>query len=197
MCVGLNLATRTSTPFCHRDMCFYIEYRGIQKAGNYCNHWALSVFMDLRESIKIGQYISIPYLYLLGIDIPFQSKIYLWNSAFKAACERKQSGILPCLRFRINSPLVDECVAEYVCTGKWPEEQRNVERNNNEDDGDEPPVLSGGEGGSEDKASEHKGKVNPNTSKKRRGAGKRIEENCFWMPRWLPPTSSIPQISTC
>ena len=46
-----------------------------------------------------------------------------------------------------------------------------MDRNGNGDDGDEPPVPSGGESG--DKASEHKGKVNPNTSKKKKGRRKR------------------------
>ena len=60
-------------------------------------------------------------------------------------------------------------INEYVCTGKWPEEQRNVDRNDDTDDGNEPPVPPSGEGES---ASHHgesrKGKANPNTSKKKK-----------------------------
>ena len=55
----------------------------------------------------------------------------------------------------------------YICTGKWPEEQY---RNDEPEDGDEPP-CAGGETGS--KVSAQKGKANPNTSKKRKHAGRR------------------------
>lgn len=66
---------------------------------------------------------------------------------------------------------------EYVCTGKWPEEQRNVDRNHDTDDGDEPPVPDSGE---RESASHHgkdcKMKANPDTFKKK-PHGKRTSGN--------------------
>lgn len=74
------------------------------------------------------------------------------------------------VHFRKRFPVEEVAkINEYVCTGKWPEEQRNVDRNDGTDDGDEPPVPPSGEGES---ASHHgerrKGKANPNTSKKKK-----------------------------
>lgn len=73
------------------------------------------------------------------------------------------------VHFRKRFPVEEVAkINEYVCTGKWPEEQRNVDRNDDTDDGNEPPVPPSGEGES---ASHHgesrKGKANPNTSKKK------------------------------
>ena len=68
-------------------------------------------------------------------------------------------------------------INESVCTGKWPEEQRNVDRND-EGDGDRggnnPPVppVDGSEGKREE--SRKKGKANKNTSK---GKEKRRKKN--------------------
>ena len=73
------------------------------------------------------------------------------------------------VHFRKRFPVEEVAkINEYVCTGKWPEEQRKVDRN---DDGDEPTAPSSGEGGS--KASRQKGKSNPNTSKKKKGRRKK------------------------
>lgn len=74
------------------------------------------------------------------------------------------------VHFRKRFPVEEVAkINEYVCTGKWPEEQRNVDRNDDTDDGNEPPVPPSGEGES---ASHHgesrKGKANPNTSKKKK-----------------------------
>ena len=78
------------------------------------------------------------------------------------------------VHFRKRFPVEEVAkINEYVCTGKCPEGQRNVDRNDNEDDGDEPRGPPGAEGRNGDKASRHKGKVNPNTSKKKKGRRKR------------------------
>ena len=74
------------------------------------------------------------------------------------------------VHFRKRFPVEDVAkINEYVCTGKWPEEQRNVDRNDDEGNEDEPPVPPCGDGGSEGKVSGHKGKKNKhkNTSKKK------------------------------
>ena len=85
-------------------------------------------------------------------------------------------------------------INEYICTGKWPEEQRNVDRNDEPEDGDEPP-CAGGETGS--KASTHKGKANPNTSKKKKTRRKKNRGKLILDATVAPLTSSIPQTSTC
>lgn len=74
------------------------------------------------------------------------------------------------VHFRKRFPVEEVAkINEYVCTGKWPEEQRNVDRNDDTGDGNESPVPPSGEGES---ASHHgesrKGKANPNTSKKKK-----------------------------
>ena len=70
------------------------------------------------------------------------------------------------VHFRKRFPVEEVAkINEYVCTGKWPEEQRNVDRNDNSEDRDGPP-CAGKETGS--KASAHKGKANPNASKKKK-----------------------------
>ncbi len=58
-------------------------------------------------------------------------------------------------------------INEYVCTGKWPEEQRNVDRNDEEDKGNEPPSGTGSDGAGTAKPSRQKGKANKSTSKKK------------------------------
>lgn len=69
------------------------------------------------------------------------------------------------VHFRKRVPVEEVAkINEYVCTGKWPEGQRNVDCNDNTDDGEEPP-CAGGEVGF--KPCAHKGKANPNTSKKK------------------------------
>ena len=75
------------------------------------------------------------------------------------------------VHFRKRFPVEEAAkINEYVCPGKWAEEQRNVDRNGDPEDGDEPP-CAGGEIGS--KASGQKGKGNPNTSKKKKARRKK------------------------
>ena len=75
------------------------------------------------------------------------------------------------VHFRKRFPVEEVAkINEYVCTGKWPEEQRNVDRNDEPEDGDEPP-CAGVETAS--KPSAHKGKRNPNTSKKKKARRKK------------------------
>ena len=70
--------------------------------------------------------------------------------------------------FRKRFPVEEVAkINESVCTGQWPEEQRNVDRNDGEDKGEEPPAASGGEGESTPKRSKQKGKTNKSTSKKK------------------------------
>ena len=78
------------------------------------------------------------------------------------------------VHFRKRFPVEEVAkINEYVCTGKWPEGQRNVDRNDNGNDGDEPPALSSDEEERGAKASGQKGKANPNTSKKKKGRRKK------------------------
>ena len=73
------------------------------------------------------------------------------------------------VHFRKRFPVEEVAkINEYVCTGKWPKEQRNVDRNDETDDGDEPPASPCGDGESGAKPSEQKGKVNRNTAKKKK-----------------------------
>ena len=75
------------------------------------------------------------------------------------------------VHFRKRFPVEDVAkINEYVCTGKWPEEPRNVDRNEESEDGDEPPRAGGG---TRSKPSAHKGKANPNTSKKKKARRKK------------------------
>ena len=75
------------------------------------------------------------------------------------------------VHFRKRFPVEETAkINEYVCTGKWPEEPRNVDRNDDSEDGDEPPCAGGGTG---PKPSAHKGKANPNTSKKKKARRKK------------------------
>ena len=73
------------------------------------------------------------------------------------------------VHFRKRFPVEDLAkINECICTGKWPEDMRNVDRNdlddtesNDENSNDnDPPTTS-------DNASSHKGKRNKNTSKKK------------------------------
>jgi len=62
-------------------------------------------------------------------------------------------------------------INEYICTGKWPEEQRKVDRNDSEDgsqDDHREPPAPGGEG---------KGVKNKNTSKKKLKKEKKQKKN--------------------
>ena len=73
------------------------------------------------------------------------------------------------VHFRKRFPVEEAAkINEYVCTGKWPEEQRNVDRN---DDPEDEPPCAGGENAS--KASGHKGKTKPNMSKKKKARRKK------------------------
>ncbi len=75
------------------------------------------------------------------------------------------------VHFRKRFPVEEVAkINEYVCTGRWPEEQRNVDRNDNSEDGDEPPCAGGGAGS---KPSVQKGSANPNTSKKKKARRKK------------------------
>ncbi len=75
------------------------------------------------------------------------------------------------VHFRKRFPVEEVAkINEYVCTGKWPEEPRNVDRNDHSEDGDEPPCTGGGTGS---KPSAQKGKANPNTSKKKKARRKK------------------------
>lgn len=78
------------------------------------------------------------------------------------------------VHFRKRFPVeVVSKINEYICTGKWPEEQRKVDRNdaedgnNGQDDHREPPA-SGGEG---------KGGKNKNTSRKKLKKEKKQKKN--------------------
>lgn len=71
------------------------------------------------------------------------------------------------VHFRKRFPVEEVAkINEYVCTGKWPEGQRNVDRNDDTDNGDEPPLPPSLEGEGEN-APKGKEKANPNTSKKK------------------------------
>ena len=73
------------------------------------------------------------------------------------------------VHFRKRFPVEEVAkINEYVCTGKWPEEPRNVDGSDDTDDGDEPPAQPRGDGGSGSKPSEQKGKANRNTAKKKK-----------------------------
>lgn len=75
------------------------------------------------------------------------------------------------VHFRKRFPVEEVAkISEYVCIGKWPEEPRNVDRNDDSEDGDESPCAGGGTGS---KPSAHKGKANPNTSKKKKARRKK------------------------
>ena len=78
------------------------------------------------------------------------------------------------VHFRKRFPVeVIAQINEYICTGKWPEEQRNVDRNdaengsNGQDDHREPPASSG----------EGKGVKNKNTSRKKLKREKKQKKN--------------------
>ena len=75
------------------------------------------------------------------------------------------------VHFRKRFPVEEVTkINEYVWTGKWPEGQRNVDRNDDPADGDEPP-SAGGE--SRLTPSGHKGKANANTSRKKKARRKK------------------------
>ena len=74
------------------------------------------------------------------------------------------------VHFRKRFPVEEVAkINEYVCTGKWPEEHRNVDRNDETDDGDEPPAPPSRDEESGAKTSKQKRKANRNTSKKEKG----------------------------
>ena len=73
------------------------------------------------------------------------------------------------VHFRKRFPVEEVAkINEYICTGKWPEEQRDVDRNNGTDRGDEPPAPVCGDGESGAKAPKQNGKTNRNTSRKKK-----------------------------
>ena len=72
------------------------------------------------------------------------------------------------VHFRKRFPVEEVAkINEYVCTGKWPEEQREVDRNDKTDKGNEPPCGSGSDGAGTPKPSKQRGKANKSTSKKK------------------------------
>ena len=79
------------------------------------------------------------------------------------------------VHFRKRFPVEEVAkINEYVCTGKWPEEQRKVDRNDETDDGDGPPAPPCGDGeNGTDEPSKQKGKASRGTSKKKKGRRKK------------------------
>ena len=78
------------------------------------------------------------------------------------------------VHFRKRFPVEEVAkINEYVCTGKWPEKQRDVDRNDDTDHGGEPPAPLRGDGESGAKASKQKGKADRNTSKKKKARQKK------------------------
>lgn len=72
------------------------------------------------------------------------------------------------VHFRKRFPVEEVAkINEYVCTGKWPEEQRNVDRNDETDKGNDPPCGAGNDGAGTSKPSKQKGEANKSTSKKK------------------------------
>ena len=72
------------------------------------------------------------------------------------------------VHFRKRFPVEEVAkINEYVCTGKWPEEQREVDRNDEIDKGNEPPSGSVSDGAGTSKPSKQRGKANKSTSKKK------------------------------
>lgn len=76
------------------------------------------------------------------------------------------------VHFRKRFPVEDvSMINEYICTGKWPEDPRNVDRNDRSDDdndnGTPPSADTEEEPEAPEGASPTKGKQNPNTSKKK------------------------------
>ena len=72
------------------------------------------------------------------------------------------------VHFRKRFPVEELAkINEYVCTGKWPEEQRNVDRNDAPDNGNEPPAPPSGDGEEVSASTKQKGKTKKNTSKKK------------------------------
>ena len=83
------------------------------------------------------------------------------------------------VHFRKRFPVEEVAkINEYVCTGKWPEEQRNVDRNddtNDTDDGDGGDELPASTSVDEESGTKpSKRKANPNTSKKKK---KQLKKN--------------------
>lgn len=76
------------------------------------------------------------------------------------------------VHFRKRFPVEEVAkINEYICTGAWPEEQRNVDRNDEEKEREEeppvPPASTGGETESSSPPSRRSRKANRNTSKKK------------------------------
>ena len=99
------------------------------------------------------------------------------------------------VHFRKRFPV--EEVAEYVCTGKWPEEQRNVDGNDEMADGDEPPAPPSGDGKNGAKPARQKGKANRNTSKQKKERRKKNRGKLLLDDTVAPPTSSTPRTLIC
>lgn len=72
------------------------------------------------------------------------------------------------VHFRKRFPVEEVAkINEYICTGKWPEGQRNVDRNDKDDNENEPPAPPCGDGDEAPTPSKQKGKANKNTSRKK------------------------------
>ncbi|MDE7262504.1 MAG: IS5 family transposase [Oscillospiraceae bacterium] len=73
------------------------------------------------------------------------------------------------VHFRKRFPVEEVAkINEYVCTGKWPEEQRNVDRNDEEDKRNEPPAPPSVDGEGTPGPSRQKGKKNTSKKKEKR-----------------------------
>ncbi len=106
------------------------------------------------------------------------------------------------VHFRKRFPVEEVAkINEYICTGKWPEAQRNVDRNdeNNEEPPAPPTDAADVEKVPSSAPSKQSGKPNRNTSqkkKKQQKKRKRTAENSCWTPLSHPPISSTLPTST-
>ena len=103
------------------------------------------------------------------------------------------------VHFRKRFPVEEVAkINEYVCTGVWSEQQRNVDRNDAQDENPQdnhpnPPDAN---------VKEHSAqstKKDKNTSKKqlKRKRSKKIGVSSLWMLPWRLRTSNIPPTLTC
>ena len=88
------------------------------------------------------------------------------------------------VHFRKRFPVEEVAkINKYICTGKWPEQQRNVDRNDGQDEdpdcNQEPPAEK------EQMQPPKSGKKDKNTSKKkpkREKSRRKIAGSSLWMP---------------
>ncbi len=80
------------------------------------------------------------------------------------------------VHFRKRFPVEEVAkINEFICTGKWPEAQRNVDRNDEDDH--EPPTNAAEEAESSYTGSKQSGKPNRNTSQKKKKQQKKRKKN--------------------